>query len=164
MKSSILTCIQEAIHSDCEITGKEKESLSEAQTNMSIKIKGKGQYLLYDFEQLKEIFPFFSNNIKNLKTIADYVLISPNKNKVYVFVIELKKGKKSQIKQIEYTKQFMNFVLERIAKASKQSFKWEVRGIGISPVQVKISSPKLYDSDNNAFISGSMLKLQMFKQ
>jgi len=97
--SDVLSIIQEAICSDYEVKGKDKNVLKEESQKMFVDLKTKGKYLLYDFEQKKsDLFPFFSHakGFSALRGIADYVIIAEKKNTLFVIIVELKKGERVQ--------------------------------------------------------------------
>ncbi len=160
---SKLNCIKEAIHPSCEITGLERKVLEEPNV-MKIYIKSKWQYLIYNFENIKngDIYPFF-NNINGLKIIADYVIISQKKEELYIIIIELKKGRKNPKKQIFATKRLMEFILKRIEDITKQKFAIKYRFIGVSKITCKTTN-KIYNKNNYTDFSGTTLNLDIYNQ
>lgn len=161
---SFLDDINRCIHSDARVDGKEKNYLVEERTRTKVQIKSDGQYLLYDFEKIKGLFPFFENDIAGLKSIADNVVFnSDERGNHWVFVIELK-NKEVKPNQIYATKQFIDYIIKSINRACSKSYAPSVRGLGYSkqyrpPTNLK----KIYDGHKNAYFTGDSFNLSNFR-
>lgn len=156
--------IKKCINTNAEIAGVERNTLIEkkAKPPTKVQLQTEGVYLLYDFEKLKNPFPFFekTEEAKGLNAIADYVIFTENKDKLWAVIIELKNGKGDPKNQIFATKQFASYLIESINRQCKKKYKVEIRGIAYSKLTRPTTNPrKPYDKLNNAYISGSKLNL-----
>ena len=69
------------------------------------------EYLLYKFDEDKNLLPFFGNT-SGLKQVCDYFLFVENKKSLHILLIELKKGTESARKQLVAAEYFTNFILK----------------------------------------------------
>ncbi|MCF6350699.1 MAG: hypothetical protein L3J23_06665 [Flavobacteriaceae bacterium] len=84
------------------------------------------EYTLYKYDQKKDIFPFFTDTdtdtkkddgkgISHLKKMCDYILFVEERVHLFVFLIELKKGRHSSGKrQLEAGECFVNYLMATI--------------------------------------------------
>ena len=164
---SCLSDIKKCIQKIALIEGKERNYLEEKATKTKILLNTEGQYLLYDFERIKQpLFPFFESNedVKGLNAIADKILFTEdNKGKIWVFIIELKQGKGSPQNQLFATKQLIIYILESINRTCKTDYKAELRGLGYSKKFRPTTKQKTYDKHNNAYFCGERLILSNYQ-
>ncbi|NDV68769.1 hypothetical protein [Dysgonomonas sp. 25] len=74
------------------------------------------EYVLYRFDpDESDIFPYFKET-KDLKKICDYVLFVEHGDAFYTFLIELKWGSKSSLKQLEASEMFIKHILEHAGR------------------------------------------------
>lgn len=156
--------INKCIHSDARVDGREKNYLVEERTRTKVQIKSDGQYLLYDFEKIRGLFPFFENDIAGLKSIADNVVFnSDERGNHWVFVIELK-NKEVKSTQIYATKQFIDYLIKTINRVCSKSYTPSVRGLGYSKLyRPPTNLKKIYNNHNNAFFSGYSFNLSYYR-
>lgn len=81
------------------------------------------EYTLYKYDQKKDIFPFFTDRdaerndgtgVKHLKKMCDYILFVEEGSHLFVFLIELKKGRQSGKRQLDAGECFANYLLKTI--------------------------------------------------
>lgn len=161
----IRTCINKV----AQIEGSDRNFLEEKKTGTKIQIVTEGQYLLYDFEKIKQpLFPFFerTETVAGLNAIADKVLITVDKkNVLWILVVELKKNNGNPQNQLYATRQFMNYIIESVNRQCKADYKAELRGLGYSKLIRPTTRPgNIYDINKNAFFSGDVLKVVHYLQ
>ncbi len=119
---SFISHIQQSINSKAEITGTDKNTLKEKRTTTKVQLQTTGSYLLYDFELIKQpLFPFFAKNeeTKGLNSIADYVIFTESKGKLFAVVVELKKNEGRPENQLYATKQFLQYLINSVNRIFK---------------------------------------------
>lgn len=73
-------------------------------------------YLLYRFDPDEwEIFPFFKET-RGLNRICDYILFAAQNNKLYVLLIELKKGNVPALPQLTASQYFVEYLIKSGAR------------------------------------------------
>lgn len=164
---SFIDDIKKCVHSKCEIVGLERNFLVEKKIKQPLKIQlqTEGTYLLYDFEKLPEIFPFFAKTAdsKGLNAIADYVVFTEKNGMLWAIIVELKKKDGDPRNQLYATKQFVKYIVESVNRQCKKEYKIELRGIAHSTLtRPKTSSKKPYDINNNTFVNVKKLNLSNF--
>ncbi len=167
IKMSFIIDLKKHINNVAEISGVERNTLIEKKVKPFTKVQLQTErvYLLYDFERLKDPFPFFekTEDTKGLNAIADYVIFTENKDKLWAVIIELKNGKGNPKNQIFATKQFASYLIESINRQCKKEYKVEIRGIAYSKLYRPTTNlKKPYDKYNNTYISGNKLNLTNF--
>lgn len=167
IKMSFIQDLKKHINNVAEISGVEKNTLIEKKVKppTKVQLQTEGVYLLYDFERLKEPFPFFekTEGTKGLNAIADYVIFTENKGRLWAIIIELKNKKGDPKNQLFATRQFATYLIESINRQCKKQYKVEIRGIAYSKLNRPTTNlKKPYNKINNAYISGNKLNLTNF--
>jgi hypothetical protein len=104
--------------------------------NRKIVLGSVKEYIIYQFDtsasDKSDIFPFFKSK-PGLKRICDYCIFVEDNKRFFVFLVELKKGKKSPIPQLEASECFINFILESAKRLGmKFDKKPNIRKLGIT--------------------------------
>lgn len=164
---SFIEDLKKCINDKAEVTGTDKNTLIEtkAKPPTKVQLQTEGSYLLYDFEKLKNPFPFFATteDTKGLNAIADYIIFTENKGQLWAVVVELKNKKGDPRNQLYATKQFVEYLINSINRQCKQNYKVEMRGIAYSKlVRQPTNLRKPYDKIKNTYISGDKLNLSNF--
>lgn len=101
---------------------------------------------LFRFDPNHEnLFPYFSDT-SGLKKICDYILFAEQEQFLYVFLIELKKGRESAGKQLNATEDFVNYIIKsakRIGKKLDENI--AIRLIRICDQKIMRSKTKIQD-------------------
>lgn len=120
MKMSKLDHISSVLHND--FLSNERSALEEKSVKMKININSSGcRFILYKYDKkLKKeykggLFPFFAK-IKGVCCICDYILFAEFNNKLFVLIIELKKGKESTLPQLKAAKNFVDYIINPLAE------------------------------------------------
>ena len=139
---------------------------------MKIEIDKKGcKSIMFSFDkQLGKkykggLFPFFAKT-KEVCSICDYMLFAIEGKKLYILLIELKKGNANSSKQLKATECFANFIVETIKRVKKYQIDFSVRKISIKNPRIKKKKTKItehsYDQDNHAILETSKFYLKSF--
>lgn len=114
-----------------------KKSLDEPQENMSLSIVGNGvSFLSYSYDkevsgQKKvNLLPFLEKK-KSVHSMCDYILFCQNHEKLFVLLIELKKGKQEVMTQLNAGKCFVEYVIATLNRVEGSTIKPEIRKIAI---------------------------------
>jgi hypothetical protein len=151
--------------------------LEEAKSGTSVTLITEGRYLVYSFDtggsndsqsEKKELFPFFSQKPK-LRRVCDYVIFCTRKSDdmPFVLIIELK-TKGNPIPQLWATKQFVDFLINRVNAACNSNYQPEIKKIGLLEAMSSNLSGKyrssgtrpgkiLFDDKNIACVMGEKL-------
>ena len=147
-----LSCIDQTISGNYKVYSRNTLKEDKASGRQEIKYEQSGKQLVYSFDVvasgIPEPFPFFMN-YPGLKLVSDYIIFTNRKsdNKPFILIFELKKNK-SPNKQLRATKQFCNYLIERMNTVFKENFKPEIRMIGLVEVmktRSRVSGVKYYD-------------------
>ena len=130
-----LSCIEQTIADAYKVSSRNTLKENKALGRQEIKYKQCGKQLLYSFDVdvAKKPLPFpFFKDYKGLKKVSDYILFTQRKKdkKPFVLIFELKKSR-SPNKQLKLTKLFCDFLIQRMNYAFSESFKPEIRMIGL---------------------------------
>ncbi len=89
-------------------------------------------------------FPFFLDN-NGLNSICDYIIFVEDSNSVHVLLFELKSGDESPIPQLDYTENFIKFILRHmnLNKKLRPDKKYFIRKIGITDKPQPKNSTKM---------------------
>lgn len=167
---SKLSLINSILHSDflCDrIT-----ELQEKDAGMSVSINATGcQYLLYKYDkELKReykggLFPFFAKEA-GVCSVCDYILFAERSGKLYALIIELKKGKKPTLPQLNAAKCFVDFIISTLNRVKGISLNPEIRLISIHEYNVHKKSIKdrgvQYDKDGHYQFKQSKFEIKKF--
>lgn len=159
--------VKKCINNKCEVIGTDKNFLVENKTKPQLKIalQTEGPYLLYNFELLKDVFPFFSktNEAKGLNVVADYVVFTEKGGRLWCVVIELKRKNGDPRNQLSATKEFVFYLVDSVNRHCKKKYDIEMRGIAYSRLtRPKTNLKKPFDINFNAFLTGDKINLTNF--
>lgn len=130
-----LSCIEQTISENYKVNSRNTLKEDKASGRQEIKFERSGKQLVYSFDvvapEIPEPFPFY-RSYPGLKIVSDYIIFTNRKsdNTPFVLIFELKK-RKSPNKQLRATKQFCNYLIERMNNVFKEKFKPEIRMIGL---------------------------------
>ena len=137
---SKLDLINSILHGDFSCTD---NVLEEPSAGMKISITSIGcRFLLYKFDKTMKkeykggLFPFFAKNAK-VCSICDYILFSEFNGKLFVLILELKKGKNKTRPQLEAAKCFVNYIISTLNRVNNMSISPEIRLISIHEYKIK---------------------------
>lgn len=114
----------------------QKSCLEETQEDMTIPIINDGvSYLSYSYDKtikgkVNDILPFLAKN-KNVHSMCDYILFCKEKKKLFILLIELKKGSNEVMTQLKAGKCFAQFIISTLNRVEKLNIKPEIRLISI---------------------------------
>ena len=119
--------------------------LKEAQENMSINfINDKLRFLSFSFDKTlprsdfpKGLFPFFNRGEPKVCSFCDYVIFTEYIGKLYVLLIELKKGKDNVTKQLNAAQCFTEYLISTINRVYGVTLLPEIRQISIRERHIK---------------------------
>jgi hypothetical protein len=134
--------------------------MQEKSQSMRINISYNEDYVLFNSDHRKSNpFDCFHPNIKTLNRRADYIIIAIKKGTIHIVVTELK-ASNNPIDQLELTKYFADFIINRIKyKHQSLTSKVVIRKLGIFKDKLpgmykNLTKPgRIYNSDNIAFIT-----------
>jgi hypothetical protein len=82
-------------------------------------------------------FPFFKN-VTDIKKMCDYILFAEEGDYLYVFVIELKLGNLSAKKQLNASKEFVQFIINSANRIGKEiDSDYKIRKVRICDEMIK---------------------------
>ena len=114
----------------------QKGYLEEPQENMSIPIINDGvSYLSYSYDKTikgktKDLLPFLVKN-RDVHSMCDYILFCQEKKRLFILLIELKKGNNEVMTQLKAGKCFAQFIISTLNRVEKLNIKPEIRLISI---------------------------------
>lgn len=119
--------------------------LKEIQENMSIDIvRDNLRFLSFSFDKAlpehefpKGLFPFFNRGEPKVCSFCDYVIFTEYKGKLFILLIELKKGKKNVTKQLNAGQCFSEYLISTINRVYNLNIKPEIRQISIRERHIK---------------------------
>ncbi|MDI9363961.1 MAG: hypothetical protein QM541_03345 [Flavobacterium sp.] len=119
--------------------------LQEIKEGMQVEfISDNKKYLSFSFDKQlpnkdfpKGLFPFFNRGEASVCAFCDYVIFSEENNKLYVLLIELKKGKHNVTKQLSAGKCFAEYIISTLNRVYDLKIKPEVRQISIRHRHIK---------------------------
>ena len=149
--------------------------LVEEQIGMTLKINNYGRsYLLYSFDKVVkrkkenkaiELQPYFKS-IEGVKSMCDYFLFCYDKGKLFVLLIELKRGKEQVMCQLNAGNLFATYLINTLNRVEKMNLIPIIRKISIRDYRiVRIGTsmkPVVYDADSFCTFNGSSLILPEF--
>jgi hypothetical protein len=108
------------------------------------------QYLSFSFDKQplphkefpRGIFPFFNRGTGNVTSFCDYIIFAEKKGKLFVLLIELKKGNNNVTKQLDAGKCFAEYVVSTLNRVYKQNINPEIRKISIRKSNIKPKQQK----------------------
>lgn len=147
--------IKNVLHDD--FLCKERTVLEEKTVEMKISIDSNGcNFLLYKYDkELKKeyrggLFPFFAKN-RGVCSVCDYILFAEVGKKLFILIIELKKGNEQTLPQLKAACCFVNYIMGTINRVNRTSIEPEIRLISIHEYNVVKKSTREkginYDSD-----------------
>ncbi|MFJ1428159.1 hypothetical protein ACILD6_06110 [Capnocytophaga canimorsus] len=137
--------------------------LEEHQADMSVDFISEGQrFLSFCMDkQLDEktfpkgLFPFFNRGEAKVCAFCDYIVFTELKGKLFVLLIELKKGRDNVTKQLNAGECFAEFVIKTANRVYNQNITPEIRKISIRDGHIKTKAkpkqrqkPIQYDHNN----------------
>ena len=110
------------------------------------------------------LFPFYKK-IEGAQTTCDYCIIGFNNGKLYVLLIELKKGDSSVLPQLKAGEQLAKFVINTINRMYDKHLNPTIRYISIRGKNILIKpttriKPVAYDKDNLYTFCGKTLNVR----
>lgn len=115
-------------------------------------------------DKTDRLFPFYKKN-EGAQTTCDYCIIGFNNGKLYVLLIELKKGDSSVLPQLKAGEQLAKFVINTINRMYDKHLNPTIRYISIRGKNILIKpttriKPVAYDKDNLYTFSGKTLNVR----
>lgn len=152
----------------------QRNCLEEPQENMSIPIIDDGvNFLSYSYDKTikgktKDIFPFLSKN-KGVHSMCDYILFCKEKNKLFILLIELKKGNNEVMTQLKAGKCLAQFIVSTLNRVEKLQIIPEIRLISIRNNNIARKGASRckgvkYDKDNFFTFQGKNFFIKEFLQ
>jgi hypothetical protein len=90
------------------------------------------------FRYEEDALPFFDTGISGLKKMCDFILFAEDEREIlYVFLIELKLGTDSAMKQLNAAKEFVQFIINSALRVGKEISDYKIRKIRISDEKVQ---------------------------
>jgi hypothetical protein len=147
--------------------------LKEVQADMEVDFISDGQrYLTFTFdknlsrrEYPKGLFPFFTKGIAELNSFCDYLIFAEKESKLYVLLIELKKGNSKVTVQLNASKCFTDYLIATINRVFNQQIIPEIRLISIRERHIKPKQKQKeveYDVNNFHTFSSSKFRLKSY--
>ncbi len=132
-------------------------------------------YLSYTFDKKydkkedpksKGLFPFFQKN-KGVHSMCDYMLFSYYNNKLFILLVELKRGKSNTHEQLKAGICFAEFIVSTLNRVEELNLIPEIRQISIRNKHiVKKRTTRIndveYDKDNFCTFEGGQFYLKEF--
>lgn len=150
----------------------EHNSLVEDEANMSIDIDTRGcKSYIFQFdkklgrEYKGGIFPFFNSKSKNICKVCDFMIFSEHNKRIYVLIIELKKGKQATSPQISAGECFISFLNSTISRVHKKSINLIVRKVSIRDFERKRKTKiqdVTYDENHHHFFQQDKFVIRSF--
>lgn len=148
--------------------------LRESQANMLLDIANHGRrYLLYQFDKIVnskggkaiDLQPYFKAN-ESVKSMCDYFLFCWENGKLFVLLIELKRGKDKVTTQLYAGEIFAHYLINTLNRVEKTTYKPEVRFVSVrdSHIVKKGTSmkPVEYNKDFFCTFEGCSFQLPEF--
>ncbi|MFI3296124.1 MAG: hypothetical protein R3Y59_00680 [bacterium] len=136
------------------IDSTEKLQEKAQEVNMTIDIRSRSRYKLYKFCPTKYKADHFAR-VEGLSRMCDYFLFIENGDKLYAFIIELKKSSgNSAIKQLDAGECFVNYILDSAIRIGEDIKLTDciIRKIKIKS-KLKNKTRKGVEFDNNGYCS-----------
>jgi len=119
--------------------------LKENQENMSVElVRDNLRFLSFSFDKTlpkndfpKGLFPFFNRGEPKVCSFCDYVIFTEYNGKLFILLIELKKGKDNVMKQLNAAQCFSEYLISTINRVYGTSLKPEIRKISIRERHIK---------------------------
>lgn len=104
--------------------------------------------------KVTDMFPYLrgdstARGLKGMKRICDYAIFVDKGNKVFVLLIEMKKGDDSPQEQLNVTEPLIEFIFERARILKHLVVDYEIRKIGITDKAEKRTTSDRGDTDYN---------------
>lgn len=146
--------------------------LEEGSVNMKIPIDSTGcKFLLYKYDkQLKKeykggLFPFFAKK-KSVCSVSDYILFTETKGKLFILIIELKKGKDQTLPQLKASKCFVDYVINTINRIYNVSIIPQIRLISVHEYKLPKKKVKdrgvMYDKEFHCQLKDKKFEIRKF--
>lgn len=143
------------------------KSLKELQRDVSMSIpidNGGVNFTSYSFDTGK-LFPFLKTE-KSIQSMCDYILFCSNNNKLYVLLIELKKGKKIVTNQLHAGKNLSQFIISTLNRVNNLNIEPQIRSISIRNKNItkkgRTNCEVKYDDNNFCNFSGNTFVIKEF--
>jgi hypothetical protein len=95
---------------------------------------------LYKYDSKIEILPFFkSKGVTKLKKICDYILFIEEKAHLFIYLIEMKKGRESAKNQLEASQCFAEYIISTI---NRLNLNLEISSANLHFRKIRISESK----------------------
>ncbi|MFJ1425878.1 hypothetical protein ACILE3_07890 [Capnocytophaga canimorsus] len=119
--------------------------LEEIQANMSIDFVGNPQeYISYSMDKQlnkkdfpKGLFPFLNRELENVCSMCDYIIFTEKEEKLFILLIELKRGRGNTTRQLSAGECFAEFVTKTVNRVYNQNITPEIRKISIRDGHIK---------------------------
>lgn len=166
MMNNIITELDNLLVSNFKNSNK---NLDEPQEEMSIPIDSKGvAFSSYSFDKIKNgnvLFPFL-NQGKKMQSMCDYILFCSNNNKLYILLIELKKGKEQVTNQLEAGKNLSQFIISTLNRVNNLKINPQIRLISIRNKNIirkgKTNCEVKYDKNSFCTFEGNKFVIKEF--
>ena len=148
-------------------------TLEEPQENMSIGIDSGGlRFLSYSYdkqevdEQKKNVLPFLAKR-KNVHAMCDYIIFCQENGKLFVLLIELKKGKQEVMSQMKAAECLVNYIIATLNRVEKMEIIPEIRKISVRSRFIQKKGPcrpkeVVYDENRFHTFDGRIFHLRRY--
>ena len=111
------------------------------------------------------LFPFL-NQGKKMQSMCDYILFCSNNNKLYILLIELKKGKEQVTNQLEAGKNLSQFIISTLNRVNSLKINPQIRLISIRNKNIirkgKTNCEVKYDKNSFCTFEGNKFVIKEF--
>lgn len=147
--------------------------LEEPAEKMRIQVIQTGKSVVYSFDiaqkkglSHKDLFPFFKT-FKGAHTMCDYMIFAQQTGKLYILLVELKKGSSNTGPQLRAGKIFASFIADTFNRVYKQNIAPEIRMISVRNAKIiKKGTTKVkgvcYNPEGFADFKGNTFCIQEF--
>lgn len=142
MTKKTLICNLQNLLAESFFCKNDKFEEKNAQVKMEIPIRADNiRHLLYSFDKKWGkgeigLFPFFAKNSGN-HIMCDYILFCERNNKMYVLLVELKRGRKSVTPQLNAGECFAKFIIDALNRVEDKNYMPVFRKIAIRNSHIK---------------------------
>lgn len=119
--------------------------LKEEQADMEVELVSDGQrFVCFTFDKnllrrdyRNGLFPFFNRGEAGVTKICDYIIFTEQAGKLYILLIELKKGRDNVTEQLSAGKCFSEFIVNTVNRVYGVSISPEIRLIPIRERRIR---------------------------
>lgn len=147
--------------------------LEEPAEKMKVSVSTTGNSAVYSFDiaqkaglSSKDLFPFFKT-VMGAHTMCDYMIFAQQAGKLFILLVELKKGDSQAGPQLRAGRNFASFIVNTFNRVYKQNITPEIRMISVHNANViKKGTTKMkdvsYDAEGFADFKGNTFCVQEF--